>query len=90
MPRRPRAPARPAPMIWVGAEAPPWDVEEVAVPFAAELAAPDVAAALLVAAAVELMVEFRNLPVGKEELDKLPPVPVNPAVGTAAAVAGMK
>jgi len=93
MPIRPRAPARPAPMIWVGVEAPPVDEEEAAVPDAAVvLAAPDEAAALLVAAALEVIVEFKNLPVAVELLlNKAPPVAeIAAVVGTAESAAVMK
>jgi hypothetical protein len=79
MPRRPRAPAMPAPTIWVGMDAPPVeDLDEAVVVAEAtteEAAAPNEEEA----AAVAEVVLFKNLPVA-EELLLYKPVPVNEAV----------
>lgn len=53
MPIRPMAPASPAPMTWVGMEAPPVEEEVEALPEVVPAAAPVVFAALLEAAAPE-------------------------------------
>jgi len=70
------APARPAPMTWVGVEAPPDDDEELALVEEAVVATRVVPAAVLVAAAV--VVELRNSPV---DVRLLPLNPVERGIG---------
>jgi hypothetical protein len=67
MPRTPRAPAIPAPMTCVGSEAPPVEEDEELLVEAA-VPDPDVVAVVVAEELVEVMVEFRNLPVVVELL----------------------